>query len=84
MKLHTLAQRGRALATRCRRAHRSGEIREHGAVEVLSDVAREIEALMEALVRSPDARAAEIRSGNRRVLWDAGRTRTTAEAAFQR
>jgi hypothetical protein len=39
---------------------------------------------MEALVRSPDARAAEIRSGNRRVLWDAGRTRTTAEAAFQR
>src|SRR4051812_42887207 len=69
MKLHLLAGYGREIATRCRRAHRSGELREHGAVEFLPDAAREIDPLMEKIVRSPDARAAEFRSGNRRVLW---------------
>jgi len=39
---------------------------------------------MEALVRSPDARSAEIRSGNSRVLWDARQARVTPEAVFQR
>src|SRR4051812_26178757 len=84
IRLHELAERGRDLATRCRRAHRC-ELRDQGADEFLDSVARETDALMAALVCPPAARLAEARQGarrGRRVLLEV--RRTSARAVFKR